>query len=409
MGVFYFFDCVEKSGVRHPGLPQDIRGLSGNTFWALRKPLLRSSMRGAGIESQMFGPYLAFVSSVKGMERDAFHSSLGEFFRQFEGVANLRSSTHTASALSDYRFWSSRGLSLSSRNLRETGLHLLANEITFEDDPSRALLLLIGMGDYAGARGLHEKTARDRDFASFEHLAISQLLRKKAAPAFRSGFLDEHLLSLVEGKKIYILGPGEGSDLGSQCASSDSLVLRFEEARRLPQLQRNVDIGWEDSNPSRKEPKFLGNQKVLLVNYPEHMGRFSGHLPHVVRQERFEGLGGYGLPLGAMRAALNLLPYGPSEIYMSGIDFFLSDSQYEPGYGGADQRDTLFHHWTLMHGHDLISNLHLGKALWLSGTVTGDERFLRAINTPAAVAARVYDQTYWNRLYAYISRGIAVS
>jgi hypothetical protein len=59
-------------------------------------------MRIAGIEPQIFEPYLAFVEGTRGMGRDAFQSSLREFFLQFEGVANRRSASHPKSALSDY-------------------------------------------------------------------------------------------------------------------------------------------------------------------------------------------------------------------------------------------------------------------------------------------------------------------
>lgn len=401
--LFSLLDFIEKPVVRHPGLPEDLRGLSGNRFWALRRPLLRSSMRCAGTTPLMIEPYLAFVDRARSMDNDEFESSLHDLFLDFEERSNLQLKLDPNSALSDYRFFSARGLSYPCRGLREHGLARLNDEIKRRDDSVGPVLLSIGMGDFSGAHALYENIAQNEDCSSFEHLAISYLFEEPVTPSTKGKFLDQRLLSLVEGKRICILGPGPGSESAYQDGLGDSLILRFEEARRPPHLQRKVEIGWEDTNPSRIEPKYVGNQKILMLNYPEFTGRFSGNLPHVVRQEMFEGLGGYGLPLGATRAALNLLPYGPSGIYMSGIDFFLSDSQYEQGYGGLHQEDRLFHHWTLMHGHDLIANLHLGKALWLTGKVSGDEGFLRAIDTAPAVAAQTYDHTYWHRLRKYIS------
>lgn len=402
--VLFILDLIEEQDVRHPGLPDDLRGLSGRTLWVVRIPLIRNAIRTSGIEQQIFDPFLAFAESARRLESESFRANLEILFQQYEELAEKTIRTNPESALSNYRFLSSRGLSYSSRMLRETGLRLLAEEVDFGEDPARALLLRIGMGDYSGARRLHVSTARKQESTSFEHLAISQLLANESTVDFERKFLDPYLLSLVEGRKISIVGPSNGSAPDSCSIPPENLILRFEEARRPPQFQRRTNIGWEDSNPSRKEPKFIGNQSVLLVNYPEFMNRFNGSLPPIVRQERFEGLGGYGLPLGAMRAILNLLPYGPSELYVSGIDFFLSESNYEQGYGGLDQADELFHHWSLMHGHDLLANLNLGKALFAKGKVKGDAAFVRAVSTPLQAAAKTYDITFWRRLYSRLSR-----
>lgn len=398
------FDLIEKPARRHAGLPEDLRGLSGKRFWSLRMRLVRSSIRASGIDDQVFQPLLDFFSSARRFEWDTFQKHLESFFLQFEDVAKKRIATRLESALSDYRFLSSRGLAYSSYAMREAGLALLAEEIEFSKSPAKAMLLRIGMGDFPGARQIYELTRSRQQSASFEYAAISKLFTPDSNPCPRKELLDPYLSSLVEGRRIHIVGPGSDSPSESVNSSKEALVLRFEEARRLPQLQRTTDIGWEDSNPSRKTEKFIGDQKVLLVNYPEFMGRFKGPLPPVIRQARFQGLGGYGLPLGATRAILNLLPYGPSEIYVTGIDFFLAESQYEEGYGGPDQEDELFHHWSLMHGHDLLSNLNLGRALAEYGMVKGDAAFVRAINTPSDVASRIYDNVFWRRLYTRSSR-----
>ena len=102
------------------------------------------------------------------------------------------------------------------------------------------------------------------------------------------------------------------------------------------------------------------------------------------------------MPLGVLRAALNLLPYEPNSIFISGADFYLSFPHHTSDYVATNQRDRVFHQWSTMNGHDLLANLELAKILVSLCLIDGDERFRRAAGTPIDEAAQIYDHLFLN-------------